>query len=273
MKLYAISDLHVGQPDNRAALQTLPRHPDDWLIVAGDIGDTVEQITWALDLLVSRFAQVLWTPGNHDLWTLPRPGFPALVGEALYRRLVEICRQRGVLTPEDPFVRWPGPGGAYVLAPTFTLYDYSFRPDHIAVDQAVQWAEEAGIVCTDEHLLHPTPYPSRAAWCQQRCAYTEARLDTLVPADPIVLINHYPLHQDHARLPLIPRFMPWCGTRLTEHWPRRFNIQVVVHGHLHIRNTIYRDGVRFEEVSLGYPRQWDRHRPLTSYLREILPGQ
>ena len=30
------------------------------------------------------------------------------------------------------------------------------------------------------------------------------------------------------------------------------------------------DGVRFEEVSLGYPRQWSAARGITSYLRQIL---
>jgi hypothetical protein len=30
--------------------------------------------------------------------------------------------------------------------------------------------------------------------------------------------------------------------------------------------------VRFEEVSLGYPRQRAPHLPLAHYLREILPG-
>ena len=39
---------------------------------------------------------------------------------------------------------------------------------------------------------------------------------------------------------------------------------VVVYGHLHIRNTQFREGVRFEEVSLGYPQQWQAARGLTS---------
>jgi hypothetical protein len=42
-----------------------------------------------------------------------------------------------------------------------------------------------------------------------------------------------------------------------------------VYGHLHIPSTRVRDGVRFEEVSLGYPRQWNAARPLREYLRKI----
>jgi len=37
VKLFAISDLHLAHKSNRAALDTLPDHPDDWLIVAGDV--------------------------------------------------------------------------------------------------------------------------------------------------------------------------------------------------------------------------------------------
>ena len=45
----------------------------------------------------------------------------------------------------------------------------------------------------------------------------------------------------------------------------------VVYGHLHLRGTHLRDGVRFEEVSLGYPRDWNRDLGVGAYLRQILP--
>jgi hypothetical protein len=37
-----------------------------------------------------------------------------------------------------------------------------------------------------------------------------------------------------------------------------------------VRRTDWRDGTRFEEVSLGYPGQWDRARGVAGYFREIL---
>jgi hypothetical protein len=39
-----------------------------------------------------------------------------------------------------------------------------------------------------------------------------------------------------------------------------------------MRATDFQDGVRFEEVSLGYPQQWQHTNGIQSYLREILPG-
>lgn len=269
MQLYAISDLHVAYPENRQAIAAMPAHPQDWLIVAGDVGETEAHLHFTLDILTQRFARVLWVPGNHDLWTLPNVADDQR-GEAKYQRLVAICRRYGVLTPEDPYVAWPGAGAPCLLAPLFLLYDYSFRPDEIPAAGALAWAEEEGIVCADELLLHPDPYPSREAWCAARCAYTAARLQA-VAGTPLIIINHFPLRQDLAVLPRIPRFSLWCGTRQTDDWHLRFNAQAVIYGHLHIPGTRWRDGVRFEEVSFGYPKQRATERPIESYLRKILP--
>ncbi len=55
----------------------------------------------------------------------------ALRGAARYEALVKVCRRFGVVTPEDEFPVWDGPGGAVTVAPVFTLYDYSFRADGV----------------------------------------------------------------------------------------------------------------------------------------------
>ena len=36
--------------------------------------------------------------------------------------------------------------------------------------------------------------------------------------------------------------------------------------------TLWRDGVRCDEVSLGYPRDWRRARGVAAYLRQVLPA-
>jgi 3',5'-cyclic AMP phosphodiesterase CpdA len=271
MKLFAISDLHLRYEVTRQALEALPAHPEDWLIVAGDVGETEQHLRFALAVLRRRFARVLWVPGNHDLWTVP-PHLDEPRGQAKYDRLVAICRDYGVLTPEDPYVQWTGPGLPCILAPLFLLYDYTFKPDEIPVEEALEWAAEENVVCSDEVLLHPDPYPSRQDWCAARCAAAEPRLAAAAAQAPLVLINHFPLRRDLALLPRVPRFSIWCGTRRTEDWHLRYRAQVVIYGHLHIRATKRRDGVRFEEVSLGYPHDWDSRRGIEPYLREILPG-
>ena len=268
MKLYAISDLHLGHPKNRHALAQLSDHPNDWLIVAGDIGEKIAHFRYAFDILTTRFAKVIWVPGNHDLWTLPKAEYP-LRGVEKYAFLVDLCREYGVLTPEDPYVVWQGDDLAATLVPMCVWYDYSFRPKHLSKLAALAAAEANNIVCTDEIVLHVDPFPSIEAWCADRLRYTEQRLAQLPPNQPLIAINHYPLREDLAVLPRIPQFTLWCGTTQTERWLTRYPIRTVVYGHLHIRRTVVRDGVCHEEVSLGYPRQWDQTRSIDSYLREI----
>jgi 3',5'-cyclic AMP phosphodiesterase CpdA len=270
MRLWATSDLHVGYDANRQAVAELAAHPDDWLIVAGDTGERPSHLDWVLSQLVPRFAQIIWTAGNHDLWT-PRDWPLEQRGESHYQRLVEICRRRGVLTPEDPYAIWPGDGPRTVIVPTFVLYDYSFRPDDVPREGALRWAAATGVRCADEDLLSPHPYSSRDEWCAAQVAKTEARL-AAIPADVrIVLVNHYPLRRELASPPRMPRFSIWCGTRATESWPARFPIDVAVSGHLHLRSSHRIDAVQYEEVSLGYPSQWAQERGLQHYLRQILP--
>jgi 3',5'-cyclic AMP phosphodiesterase CpdA len=271
-KLFGVSDLHVLFPENRQILEGIrPESEADWLLVAGDVGEFVADIEWALGRLSARFAKVLWTPGNHELWTHPND-LVRLRGERRYHLLVEICRRLGVLTPEDPYPVWDGAGGPARIVPLFLLYDYTFRPDGASTtEQALARAHEAGVVCTDEFLLQPDPYPSRDAWCHARIQQTEPRLIACGTDLPTVLVNHFPLVREPTRLLRYPEFAQWCGTVRTADWHRRFRAVAVVYGHLHIPRVTWHDGVRFEEVSLGYPREWRRRGLPSSVLRQVLP--
>ncbi|KAF2842920.1 Metallo-dependent phosphatase [Patellaria atrata CBS 101060] len=276
MKLYAIADIHLSYQSNREAWAELKEFPDDGLIIAGDIGESAAQLETAFEKATSCFRHVFWCPGNHELYTLG--SVTDLKGEEKYNECVEIARKYGVHNPEDDFFRWEGEGGPVLIAPIFTLYDYSFRPDHVSRENALSWAEEEDIVATDEAVLHPDPHPSRDAWCSHLVSKFSSKLAAAQEEHgiPLVIINHWPLREDLVYIPRIPRFSLWCGTKETHEWHRRFNVKVVVSGHLHVRRTDWKDGVRFEEVSLGYPRQWkdvrDSGLDVNSLLREILPG-
>ena len=194
-RLLAISDVHVAYAENRRIVSDLrPESADDWLIVAGDVAERFADIERALTLLSQRFGTVVWVPGNHELWT-PTDDPVQLRGEERYLALVQMCRSIGVHTPEDPYPVWSGAGGPVTVAPLHLLYDYSFRlPGQSTREEALAGAYEAGVVCNDEVLLHPEPYPSIDAWCHARITYTEGRLAERIraadrtgeplPADP-----------------------------------------------------------------------------------------
>ena len=131
-------------------------------------------------------------------------------------------------------------------------------------------ARERNVVATDEFLLSPEPYPTREAWCRDRLASTRARLEQLDWMTPTVLVNHFPLVREPCDALFYPEFSLWCGTTKTADWHTRYNAVCSVYGHLHIPRTTWYDDVRFEEVSVGYPREWRRRKPY-SWLRQVLP--
>ena len=260
-RLLAVSDLHQEHPQNRELVAGWePGHEDDWLIVAGDVADTVDLTVTTLAALKARFREVVWAPGNHELWTLPRGA--ARAGVDRYAELVARLSEIGVVTPEDPYRVWSAPGTADVaVVPLFLLYDYSFRPVGTTREAALADAYEKSVVCTDEFLLSPAPFASVADWCHERVRLTERRLDALDPGLGTVLVNHFPLTPEPLRHLRHPEFSLWCGTRETADWARRYRAETVVYGHLHIPWDHEKDGTAFREVSVGYPREWTR-RPV-----------
>lgn len=250
------------------------------------MGETIDHVIEAFKRATRRFKHVFWVPGNHELYTSSGPGISdeekALKGEAKYKACIKVARHYGVLTPEDDYMNWTykdaeGADASALICPIFTLYDYSFRPENVSREEALDWALEEGIQATDEKLLHPDPYSSRDAWCTRLVSEAETKLKkAAATGNPLVIINHWPLREDLVYIPRVPRFSLWCGTKETHDWHTRFKAKVVVTGHLHVRRTDWIDGVRFEEVSLGYPRQWQSYKDagndINSMLREILPG-
>lgn len=270
--LLATSDLHVTHEGNREIVESIrPRHDDDWLIVAGDVAESDDAIEWTLSMLASRFAKVIWTPGNHELWTIPTAP-TVLRGVDRYEHLVALCRRLGVVTPEDEYPVWETDEEQITVAPLFLLYDYSFRDPGTSLTDAMEYAYSTGLVFSDEQLLFPDPFASRQEWCAHRVALTERRLAALPPDRRTVLATHFPLHRGPTEMLRHQHLAMWCGTTLTADWHTRFRVAVAVYGHLHIPVTLEYDGVRFEEVSLGYPREWRSRSSPPKPLRSILPA-
>jgi 3',5'-cyclic AMP phosphodiesterase CpdA len=270
--LLATSDLHVTHQGNAEMVERIrPYTDEDWLIVAGDVADSVPAIEATLKLFAGRFAKVIWTPGNHELWTVKSDPVQ-LRGQQRYDHLVEMCRSLGVVTPEDQYPVWETESESFVVAPLFLLYDYSFRDPGVSLDEALRRAYEMGLVFADEQVLHHDPYPSRQDWCRRRVELTERRLAAIPEHLRTVLVTHFPLHRGPTTMLRYPHLAMWCGTERTADWHLRFRAAVAVYGHLHIPLTLEYDGVRFEEVSLGYPREWRRRDNPPEPVRRIVPA-
>ena len=253
--LWAISDLHTGHTGNKPVTESLyPSTPDDWLIVAGDVAERTDDIRWSLDLLRRRFAKVIWVPGNHEAVD-HRQGPGAGVRPRPLRLPGQHVRRDGCDNSGTPFPIWTEQGGPATIVPMFLLYDYTFLPAGARTKaEGLAIAKENNVVATDEFLLSSEPYATRDAWCRDRLSYTRGRLEELDWMNPTVLVNHFPLRREPCDVLFFPEFSLWCGTVETADWHTRYNAVCSVYGHLHIPRTTWYDGVRFEEVSVGYPR-------------------
>lgn len=247
--LWAVSDLHVTFAQNRATVDKLSaRHPEDWLLVVGDVAEKIPLVVETLRGLRQRFARVIWVPGNHELFNRRSD---RVNGIARYRALVGELRAIGVDTPEDTYPVFDG----VTIAPLFTLYDYSFRPLGTTAKQAVQ---EARVTLDDELAI--AAWVDVEKWCAQRLDYSRGRLEQI--SGPTVLANHWPLVVEPTRQLHEPDIALWSGTRQTRDWARRYRAQMVVYGHLHMPGETRVDGVPHVDVSLGYPFEQHRfHRP------------
>lgn len=249
--LWAVSDLHAAVRTNRPVVANItPNHPNDWLIVAGDVAERTPLVQEVLAELKEKFAQVIWVPGNHELFCRsvdPHQGY------AKYEELVAACREISVLTPEDPYPVF----GGRTIVPLFTLYDYSFRPTGQTVEQAIQSAHDREVMMTDQFAI--APFVDVRAWCWDRLAYSIKRLSKV--EGPTILVNHWPLVVEPLMRLRCPELSLWCGTKHTRGWAERYRAEKVIYGHLHMPGTTVVAGIPHIEVSLGYPREWQSLGP------------
>lgn len=244
--LWAVSDLHVRAPGNLDLVRehVRPTNAGDWLIVAGDIAEDLDSIERTLGLLQSRFAQVIYTPGNHELYSRTRD---TVHGRAKYEAVIAAAQRLGVLTPEDPYPTFAG----RTIVPLFTLYDHSWRDSLMTPTAALAAARDKGIVLMDDLAI--APYEDIAMWCRDRLRYSVRRLSAV--RGPTILVNHWPLVREAMQNVRHQEIGLWSGTRHTQQWPQRYRADAVVYGHLHIPVEFSLGNVTHTEVSLGYPRE------------------
>ncbi|CAF3287032.1 unnamed protein product [Rotaria socialis] len=70
-KIFAISDLHVDQTENMQWVEQLStnKYLNDTVIIAGDVTHVLSKLIRTLEIFKSKFKDVYYCPGNHELWT------------------------------------------------------------------------------------------------------------------------------------------------------------------------------------------------------------
>ncbi|KAJ8601317.1 hypothetical protein CTAYLR_007215 [Chrysophaeum taylorii] len=116
-RVWAISDLHVDVEENRRLVLSYVAHPEDAIIVAGDVAPALHVFEEVMASLVSKYRHVFFCPGNHDLW-VAKADLQHSLGK--FFELLVVCDRLGVKT-------YPAHlgDGVYVV-PLFSWYDPLF---------------------------------------------------------------------------------------------------------------------------------------------------
>ncbi|WP_419910785.1 metallophosphoesterase [Hoeflea sp.] len=239
MRVFAISDLHVDYRVNGEWVTelSLSDFTDDVLILAGDISDSLVLIEKNLALLAERFRQVLYVPGNHDLWVLRNKDIADSLEKFTH---VEKATRNGGATME------PVHAGKASIIPLLAWYDYSFGEPSEELKR--RWMD-----------YRACRWPDGMIESQVAARFVAMNEPVTRPPNPVVItFSHF-----MPRLDLMPSFapprarmlFPILGTKLLEEQIRRTGASIHVYGHSHINRRAVRDGVLYVNNAFGYPNE------------------
>jgi Icc-related predicted phosphoesterase len=244
MRLYATSDLHTDFRENWLLLKQLSEvaYRNDALIVAGDIADKIETIENTLALLRSKFRQVFYLPGNHELW-VRNDNCDSI--EKL-QRVLEVCEKLSV------HVRPAKAAGLWVV-PLFSWYDAAFDVENAGEHNSD--ADAAELEGWADFYLCKWPEGIKPL----HAFFLDMNTPHIRPYDaPVVSFSHFVPRREllpsreHLRFKSLPLV---AGSLALDDQIRALKSVVHVFGHSHISCDKVIDGVRYVQNALRYPRE------------------
>jgi predicted phosphodiesterase len=236
-RVFAVSDIHVDFDANFQWVRQLSKadYRDDLLILAGDVTHHLAQLASCLNELATRFAQVLFVPGNHDVWVL---------GESPERTSLQKFADVAAVVERNGASMQPYRHGDVLIAPLLSWYDYSFGEPgfdlyNLWMDfRACRWPtnfepKDVARYFMDQNLQISTQGASRVI----TFSHFLPRVD-LIPA---------PVSSRHRLLD------PVLGSTRIDQQLRQLGSSMHVYGHSHINRRIRIDGVTYINNALGYP--------------------
>lgn len=241
MRLFAISDIHIDYPDNAHWVEQVSDvdYRNDLLILAGDLTEDRRLLAWCLGRFAAKFRQVLFVPGNHDLWVRHEPA--DMCSFRKFDQVMAIAADAGVSMRTYRYDNT-------VVVPLLGWYDYSFGAPgsdlrKLWMDyRACRWPDGFGSEQVTEHFLRMNP----------------DTLPNAKPAERVVTFSHF-----LPRIDLIPFFVPRAmrhldpvlGSTGIERQLRLLGSVLHVYGHSHINRRIKLDGVTYINNAFGYPQE------------------
>ncbi len=252
MRLFALSDIHTDYEENRQWTQQLSRcdFVDDVIVLAGDISDSIELIEDCFDQFCSRFQQVFFIPGNHDLWC-SRQDFVSSVEKL--KAIMALAANYGVTSERSVFQIQ---NKTVDLVPLYSWYDFSFAEP--SSDLMRCWMDF--VKCK---------WPEGMQSNQDICDYFLSQNEqVLMPSE------HYTISFSHfvPRIDVMPAYIPAkhrmvypvLGSEALDKQIRQLESSIHIYGHSHVNRDVRIDGVRYINNAFGYPSETYLEKKLIS---------
>lgn len=241
MRIFALSDLHIDYTENLEWLRNLSsgEYKEDFLILAGDISDNLSLLQESFNILKSKFKELFFVPGNHDLWVHRCTETDSL---AKFHRILEIARQSGVITSPASF-------GEISIVPLFGWYDYSFgNPSEYLKNrwadyQVCQWPEEYG---DKEVALYFSSINDKAL------------KDFKHTGSVLISFSHFLPRPDlmpHFVPPQVKKLLPVLGNKDLGLKIKELGSHIHVYGHHHLNRKVSVHKTLYINNAFGYPKE------------------
>ena len=263
MRVYSISDLHVDYDQNMRWVLNLPdnKFSEDILIVAGDISDDEEKFKKALAAVQSKFREVFFVPGNHDLWVRKDNRMDSL--EKFYR-LINICAALDIRTERMVF----DGERTLIIQPIFSWYErpeegegslyFEKRGEDPSLSMwmdtvAIRWPGFDDTTTAQDFFGDYTRRQLAPLYAGDLLTFSHflPRAELIFPADYIPG-KKYPHYRDPA-----PKFnfSSVAGSKKIDAQLRSIGSHYHIHGHQHRNRFRDIDGVHYISHNLGYPKE------------------
>lgn len=238
MRVFAISDLHVDYVENRKWVEGLSQidYLEDILILAGDITDIQLLFIKSIEIIRRCFSEVLFVPGNHDLWVRRSGESDSLTK---FQELLALLKQLDIKT--NPCLIHN-----VAFIPLLGWYDFSFgQPGKQLLAgwndfNSCSWPDEWGPHEINQYFLSLN------------------QLETEFEAETIISFSHFlpNIEVMPSYIPIERRYIyPVLGTNQLEKEVRRAGSDIHIYGHSHVNQDIILKGIRYVNNAFGYPHE------------------
>lgn len=239
MRVFALSDVHVDYDVNARWIAGLSSadYQDDVLILAGDVTNMLSRLDWCLSSLARRFGQVLFVPGNHELWVIREDR-----GKDSLQKFSDVCR---VVESSGASMR-PFRARGVAIVPLLGWYDYSFGEP----------SEELRSIWMDYHACRwPDGLSDEGVAAHFSALNDGQRAET---GETVITYSHFVPRIDlmPGSIPQSYRMLyPILGSVRLEAQLRRLSPPIHVYGHSHVNRCVQLDGVTYINNAFGYPNE------------------